>query len=231
MSSNLKKVVVIIGVVFIGWILILFLSIDALFQGFYGWAGFCGGILAFVILVASLLLWKPDSGRDTTEINAVPRVFTYMYFIVALLANTLFCFMSHLKAPKIIPLVVNVLLTVAFVTVRMSISPYRDHVLRTASYTAEKTRGVVGLSAKLGENMGVAQDKAVKQRLKELKEQLDYSANVSQPFTADLEAIFFSQLDDISRALERHAPTEDVLEKIAAAQLTWNRRNGVSTMN
>lgn len=231
MSSSLKRLAVIIGIVFIGWILILFLSIDALFQGFYGRVGFCGGILAFVISMASLLLWKPESGRNTTEINAAARVFTGMYFTVAFLANTLFCFMSHVDAPKAVPLAVNVLFTAAFAAVRMYILPYRDRVLRTAAHTAEKTRGVAGLSAKLGEIAGAAQDAAVRQRLRELKEQLDYSANVSQPCTADLETMFSGQLLEISQAIDQHAPTEDVLEKIAAAQITWNRRNGVSAKN
>lgn len=231
MSGDIKKIGTILGMVFLGWILILFLSIDALLQGFYGRVGFCGGILAFVISMASLLLWRPEPGKNTTEINASARIFTYVYFTMAFLVNTLFCFMVHLNAPKAIPLAVNVLLTVAFVSLRMYILPYRNRVLYAAAYTAEKTRGVVELSAKLGEIMGAAQEAAVKQRLRELKEQLDFSVNVSQPFTTDLEAMFFNQLGDISQAIDQHAPTGDVLEKISAAQLTWNRRNGTSAVN
>lgn len=231
MNGSIKKIVMILGIVFLGWLLVLFLSIDALLQGFYGRVGFCGGVLAFVISIVSLLLWRHEPGKNTTEINVTPRIFTYGYFIVAFLANTLFCFMAHLNAPKAIPLAVNVLLTAAFVSVRMDLLPYRNRVLHTAAHTAEKTCGVMELSAKLGEIMGTAEDATVKQGLRKLKEQLDYSVNVSQPFTADLEALFFNQLGDISLAIDQHAPVGDVLEKIAAAQLTWNRRNGASAVN
>lgn len=230
MNNNLKRLLVIIGMVFIGWILILAFSTVALFQGFYGVVGFCGGILAFGLLTASLLLWKSNPERDMTEVNATLPVYTGTYFILAFSANTVFCFMSHLDAPRIIPLAVNALLTIAFVTVRMFILPYRDRVSHTVSRTAEKTRGVVRLSAKLGEIMGGTQDEAVKQQLRELKEQLDYSTNVSQPFTADLEAVLFDQLCDISNAIDQHIPAEDVLKKIDATQITWKKRNGASYM-
>lgn len=231
MNSNLKRFLVIIGMVFIAWILILAFSTAALFHSFYGVVGFCGSILAFVLSTASLLLWKADPERDTAEVNAALPVYTGTYFILAFIANTVFCFMSHLDAPRIIPLVVNALLTIAFVTVRMFILPYRDRVSRTVLHTAEKTRGAVRLSAKLSEIMGMAQDEAVKQRLRELKEQLDYSTNVSQPFTADLEAVFFGQLCDISNAIDQHAPSEDVLKRIDATWITWKKRNGASSMN
>lgn len=231
MNSNLKRFFIIIGMVFIAWILILAFSTDALFRSFYGVVGFCGGILAFGLSTASLLLWKPHPGRDMTEVNAAVPIYTGTYFILAVGANTAFCFMSHSYAPRIIPLVVNALLTIAFVTVRMFILPYRERVSRTVLRTAGKAQGVVRLSAKLGEIMGGTQDEAVKQRLRELKEQLDYSTNVSQPFAEELEAVFFDQLCDISNAIDQHIPAEDVLKKIDATWITWKKRNGASFMS
>lgn len=231
MNNTLKRISVITILVFVAWILILFFATDALFQNFYGQVGFCGGILAFVLSAASLVLWKPNPGRDTTEIDATPLIFTGVYFVVALLANTLFCFTGSLNALKPIPIAVNALLIIVFVAVRIFVLPYRDRVSHTAARTAEKTRGAVRASAKLGELMGMTQDAAVKQQLSALMEQLSFSNNVSQSFSADLETLFFDQLCDIGSALERQAPTEDVLKMINAAQNTWRKRNGSAFTN
>lgn len=231
MNRMLKRLSIIFGTIFIGWVLLLAFSTDYLFYGFYGWAGFCGSVLAFGLSAASMLLWEPDGGRDTTEINAAPLVYTSTYFIAMLVANTVFCFLTYANYPKVIPIAVNLLLTVAFVTVRVFILPYRNRVLQTTAHAAEKTRGVVELSSKLGQMLGAVQDDAVKKRLKELKEQLDYSTNVSQPFTADLEERFFNQLCELSNAIDKNVPAEEVLKKIDAAQITWKKRNGASSMN
>ena len=231
MNTIYKRLSVIFGMIFVAWMLILAIATDFLFYGFYGWVGFWGGIAAFGFSAASLLLWRPDTGRDTTEINAIPLVFTSVYFIAMLLANTVFCFLTYMNYPRVIPVVVNLVLTVAFVSVRMFVAPYRDRVSHTAARVAEKTRGVVGLSSKLGDIMGMAQDGAVKQQLGKLKEQLDYSTNVTQPLTADFENSFFHQLCEIANAIDQNMPTEDVLSKIKAAQMIWKRRNGASSAN
>lgn len=231
MHDFLKKTFVILGMVFVVWVLILIWAIDVLFQGFYGWAGFCGGILAFGLSALSLALWKTDGDRDTTEISAIPQIFTSVYFTAALVANTVFCFLAYREFPRVIPIAVNAVLTIAFVAVRMFVLPYRNRVLRTAARTAEKTCGTIRLSAKLGELMAITQDAAVNQQLRDLKERLDYSTNVSQAFTEDLETLFFDQLCDISNAMDQHDPVEDVLRKIEEAQRTWKMRNGASFTN
>jgi len=229
MNNIIKKVSIIIGMVFIAWVLIAGFSIGTMFQGFYGLTCFFGVILAFAVSMASLLLWKTDNGRDTTEINAIPLVFTSVYFGASVLANTVFLLLAYLGFPRIIPLVINALMTIVFVSARMFVLPYRDRVSHTTTHTAEKMRSIVGLSARVSEIMGSARDKEVKQRLRKLKEQLDYSTSISQPVTADLEALLFHQLDEISNAIAQSMPAEDVLNKIDAAQMTWSRRNGASS--
>lgn len=231
MSYPLKKLLIILGMIFIAWVLFITVSVHTLFQTSYGWFSFCGGILSFILSAISMLLWKSDTNRDTTEINSIPLIFTSVYFAVTLLSNTVFCFLCNENYSLSVPIAVNALLTIVFVAVRMFVLPYRNRVLRTAAHTTEKTRGVIELSAKLGEILGIAQDETVKQRLMALKEQLDYSTNVSQPFTVDIEALFFNQLCDILTAIEQQAPAEDVLAKIDAAQITWKRRNGASSVN
>ena len=84
MNSTLKKLSVILGMIFIAWTLILVVSINALFDDFYGWFGFACGVLTFILSIASMLLWKPDTMRDTTEINALPLVFTSIFFVYEL---------------------------------------------------------------------------------------------------------------------------------------------------
>lgn len=230
MNDIKKRLSVIYGVILAAWILILILAIDFSHYAFYGYVGISGGILASIVAAGSILLWKQDYNPDTTESNAVTLVVTIGYFILSLGANTVFCFLAYLDRPRILPISVNASLLIIFVAFRGFSSPHKNRVIQTAAHTANRTHHVSTLSSMLGELVGMAQEESVKSRLTRLKEQLDYSSNISQNMTEELEAQFQSQLTVIGEALTQNAPAERILTEIDAAEKTWKKRNGVSSM-
>jgi hypothetical protein len=85
------------------------------------------------------------------------------------------------------------------------------------------------ISYQLAGILGSAKDDKVRSRLHSLKEKVDYSTNVSQPFTVDVENRFRDQLSDISKAIIKNETPEEILPLIDAAEQTWERRNSFSS--
>ena len=228
MNDFMRKFSIIGGLFFVAWILIILVTVNFMLAGFYAWAGIIGGIIAFVIAFLSIIFWKHKEGRDITEINMIPAYVTCMYLVITVIINTVFCFMAYLNYPKAIPLAVNAALLIGFTSIRLFTAPYREHVARTAEHTAEKVYNVNTLSAQLGELISMAKDEMVVKKLKKLKEQLDYSSNVSQTCTEDLENIFRNHLNEIGCSLTRNETPDKVMPKIDAAEQIWKRRNSIS---
>lgn len=231
MKKLLISLSAILSAVFLSWFTIIFICIGSLFNSFYGITGFCGGIVALIVSLISILLWKYDTDRNTTEINGLTLVFTSLYFIIMLIVNGRFCFLTYSNCPKVLPVTTDFVITLLFIVIRIFILPYRDRVLRTTKSASEKTFNVSVISRKIASIINTSEDNSIKCELNKLKEEIDYSTNISQNSTSYLEHDFYDKLNQISYAINHGKSSEDILKLISEAKTLWNERNGASAAN
>ena len=229
MNNTHKKLLIICSLIMAAWIAVILLKVDISSAGFYIWAGVIGSVIAFIVMCLAMYFWDCGNSRDTAEIDMLPFFVSLFYFVAALIFNSIFIAIADDDYSKAIPVAVNAVLLIIFIGYYMFLGTYKERVAKTAAHTADKVHNVGEISYQLAGILGSAKDDKVRSRLHSLKEKVDYSTNVSQPFTVDVENRFRDQLSDISKAIIKNETPEEILPLIDAAEQTWERRNSFSS--
>lgn len=188
-KDSIKKSSIIELLLFIGWCLVVLVFADYDRAGFYFWGGFCFGVISFVVAGVSLLLIKITNNKNTTEINYIPVYYTSVYLLVSLIINTLFVFLVTGKY-NIILVVLNLVVLVAFISIRLYTSDYITRVDRQTRYSADKISPISSISTQLATLLSITTDSDIKKQLHKLREMVDYSSNVSQAFLENSQNLF-----------------------------------------
>lgn len=215
---------------FISWCIIVLVFADYEKAGFYFWGGFGFGFLSFIIAGVSLVLIRVKDNRNVIEISYTPVYFTTIYLVISIVINTYFSFQASGKY-NVILVMLNLLILIAFISIRLYTDDFVSRVDEQTKYSVEKIRPVTSSSSQLAIMLSLTSDTDIKKQLLKLKEIVDYSSNVSQDFSEDIQNLFLLQLNQIQSLIVEHKDQDEINKKIQEAIVTWKTRNSlVSTI-
>ncbi len=225
-NNNIKKIMLIEILMFLAWCAVILIFADYDKAGFYFWGGFSFGILSFIIVAISLYLTDIKANRNTTEISYIPVYFTIIYLFFSLVINTYFIFRLSGKF-NVVLMSLNGFILVLFTAVRLFTDQYVSRVEYQTSHITEKIRPISAISSQLASILSLTTNSNTKRELHILKETVDYSSNISQKFSEDLQKEFELQLNQIQTMIIENKDQDEINKKIQEATQTWKYRNSV----
>lgn len=189
--------------------------------------GLTFGILAAVLSVVYLIVFKRYPGSSAVETGALSVFFTIIYFAAALLANTVFIFCGRGEFNRFL-VCANLLINVIFVILVLYAEKDTRRLTDQLERTAEKTAARGNLSVILGELLAEAKDEQVRAALYRLKEAVDYSSNITTAGTADYEEQMEALLTDLKDLIANGGSPEETLSGIREAESLWKSRNSAA---
>ena len=228
MKNSIKKLAIIELLVFIGWCSVVLIFADYDRAGFYFWGGFSFGVISFIAAGVSLLLIKTLDNENTTEINYIPVYYTSIFLFITTSINTYFAFRGTGKY-NIVLVVLNLVILIGFIAIRLDTDDYAKRVDKQTKHSAEKIKPVTSISSQMSALISATTDPDIKKQLHKLKENVDYSSNVSQKFLEDPQNLFLLQLNQIQDMIVNHKNKDEINMKIQEATVTWNTRNSLAS--
>lgn len=230
MNTSSKKFMIVSGLITAAWVLVMITFLRVLAAGSFGILAVVGGIVAFVVASVSVSNWEKGAIRspDLTEINALGYIFSSVYLGAALIINAILCAIGigHLFSPMI-PVAVNLVLLAIQIGMTAYLPHYQQRTAYVTGHAAEKINPYVQISAKLSSLIALSDNERVKMALRKLKEQVDYSSNVSNNYTKESENNFFQELLRIQDKIENEDSEEEIMRSISKADRLWKSRNSI----
>ena len=202
------------------------------FHAVLGLEWLCLGSIACVgVAVAAaelyLLVLRKDPGPQAAEPGALGVIFTVIYTIIALLLNTILVIKGYGNFNWLL-VVLNLAALAGYIILVLWVDQSSAQLEKKLEKVEQKTAPSVNLGRKLGELVAITTDEEVRSRLLKLKEAVDYSTNISTQATADREAQFAAQLDEIAQLTIARADKIIILGKLETAEMLWKMRNATS---
>lgn len=221
-----SKLTILTMMVMLAWLIITFIFAVDRFHSVNFWCAIGFGVLAFVITIVSYLMILPKETIDIIEINAIPVVVTYIYLGAALVLNTIALFSVSLISLKFL-VAFNIVFIVVFVSFRIFTNSYGRRIHSDVRITEEKKKPVILVKTRMSDLIAQNVDNDLKKAFMELKELVDYSDNLSNSQTANIEELFCAQISDIIYSLKSNESKEVILSKVENAKITWKSRNTI----
>ncbi|RKM55291.1 hypothetical protein D6853_11270 [Butyrivibrio sp. X503] len=213
----------------LAWIICGLVCADYKVFSLYYWLAFGFGLLILIVVSIANALLKSGS-TATYEVNSLPAVYSFAYLLIGLLFNIIFM-VQPFVAYKNVLIIVNVILLLLYVLAVSFSARYADRVAGQLDLTAAKTANMAEIASLLARLLSQAKDEEVRKKLYSFKEKVDYSTNISQGFTADLEEELIESLRNIGRGLDEGISKEQILSKIDNAEQIFGMRNAkISTV-
>lgn len=210
------------------WCIVILVFMDHSDAGFYYWGGFSFGLAAFIIVALSSYLVRYHANQNTTEITMIPTFVSVTFVVFSTVFNFIFVYLKDGEYEAAI-VVVNVLAIMVYLIVVYYLTRYAARVTETADRIAGKTMQFGKIKTEIAGVLALCSDDDIKKKVLGLKQQIDYSNNLSQEAVAGDEAALYSQIQDIEDLLKNKAEKSAVLSKITEAEETLQIRNSKLT--
>lgn len=187
------------------------------------WIAFVFGLIGIAAVELSMYL-KVRGNGSTLEIGAVSIIYAAVFTIISLVLNLFFAFMpKHELAPVFV--IVNLIVLLMYGILVYYSNKSLKRVNELTEYSADRMGDVTNISRLLATLMSITVDETVKQELRKLKEKVDYSNNVFQNFSKELEDTFLQKIQEIQDDIADGVENDIVVSKIKDASATWSARN------
>ena len=227
-SFTRKTLSISIALIGIIWLIAMFVF-ASLFGGEFEYLGsMIGGVVSVSISLLYLLFFRQPSGRQATEVGAVPIYYTVLYLAVTLILNTVLMFL-HMGGLSLVLLLLNAGLTVGYVIVLLYSEKDTYRITAQVARTEQKLVSTGIIAQKLGMLISATEDSEIKKQLLKLKENVDYSSNISTSVTYDSEQKMILLLDDILQLTTENSDPAIIKDKIRQAEVTWKTRSSVAS--
>ena len=223
-TSILGITLAIVGAV---WMLAVVLSHLFLKLPWLCWGSIAGVAVAVGAAEIYLLVLRKDPGSQAAEQGALGAIFTVIYLIIALLANTLLLVTGYGYFSWLL-IVVNIAILAGYIILVMWTDQASKRLEKQLETVEKKTAPNTHIARKLGELLAITQDDEIRGRLLKLKEAVDYSTNISTQATADREMQMGAQLDETAQLTIARADRLIILGKVETAEMLWKMRNATS---
>lgn len=188
----------------------------------------CMELVCVILAVAYLRLFHFQPDAQTVEAGSISIVITALYLVATAIANGI-CVLTG-RGYFHTGLVVENLI---FVTVYFIAILFAEKYVRSLADQAEnlshKTSPYLAISAKIGVLAATAKDEAIRIQLLQLKEQVDYSTDITTAATAEAEREMSSLLDTVAEQIAEGEEPSLISEKIQQAQTCWRKRCGIAS--
>ncbi|MBR5968985.1 MAG: hypothetical protein IK016_01420 [Lachnospiraceae bacterium] len=187
------------------------------------------GLLSFGVAIASVFFVSGRRRRNLTEVRALPVLFSAVYLLIALIVNAVF--LLNMGDSQIrMQIIINTVLLAFFAVIFIGSGEYLRHVEVQTEKVIEKTGQLSDISMRLGSIISLSKDEEIKRRVLSLKEKVDYSGNITQSKTADLQNEFGALLMRIEETVQVSGSSEKVSALIDEAERIWSARNAVAAV-
>ena len=201
--------------------LILFLTVDdARLSSSVFWLGWTFAFPVNLVIAAAICIWSAK-GDALVKLPAV-EVVRYVGFAVYLVLGLVFMYLPIEK--MIVPLVIEIVVTVAYLIVGMFVLYGVSYIGGNQKKTKAKVMYIRMLQSDVEACLIKATDPAVKTSLSTLSESIRFSDPMSHPSLSGVEGELSTTVYAISSALD-NGDTEGVLELISRATELLENRN------
>lgn len=205
------------------WIIAFLIYQDSPDAGDSYWIAFVFGLIGLVATEISMVL-RSKSNSSTLEIGAISIVYTVIFAITNLILNVIFS-LSKKNELALVFVIINLAVLLVYAVLIYYSNKYVLRVNGLTDYSADKMVSVSEISKQLAILINMSSDNEVVTELKKLKENIDYSNNVSQNFSRDQEKIFLQKIHSLQNDIADGAEKDIVVSKIRDASVTWGLRN------
>lgn len=228
MSKQTIKLLILNVAVLLVWLISVLIFTDFSSVGFSYKCGIIFAIIAVIVASISITMIRPETNINLIEINSIPVVTTYGYMVLALIINTFFVIANNMGNNRI-PVAVNLILLVAFVAFRIFTNSYGEQVDSQVAEVTEKLSSYKDIRNLMGDLLNCVEDPDIKKAVVSLKQQVDFSGNLSNDNVYDIETMFISNIEGIIAKISAGSDKEDILNSIKEADGLWKKRNIKST--
>ncbi len=211
-------------IVAIIWSTIMFLVIKDNANEDIFWIGYGFGMLAFVLTALYSALIGERVNRNVSDIRFIQYYFSMWFLVISVLYNTVAVFSDAEKAARNM-VIWNLIFIAGFFLTVLYISSYIARVTALTTNVTNRMQNSINVSAKLGGLVAVATNPEIRDRLLKLKQNVDYSSNMTQASSYEVEMQFGAALDEIQGLMFNGTDTETIIKKIDGATSLWFLRN------
>lgn len=226
-KSNIGKMMLLELLLFIGWCAAVVLLTNFALCGFNFWFAFGATIFSFVVACISFITIKMNVNHNLTEAAGIPVILTDIYLIGSIVFNGIFIFGLYVFFSKLL-VICNIMWCIVFVAMRIFTGNYTDRLDKQTSYASQNLANVSSIASTLALLLGNDMEPDVRKKILKLKENVDYSNNITNGQNAGFQNKFLSVLNQIESLIKGNASEEDIIKAIDEAENIWKSRNGIS---
>lgn len=221
-----KLSLIIIGVIFALWNLIVFTCFKFKTAQAPFWFSYAFVTISFVVscVVALLIVMK----KGDTLNNLVPFYsMTYLYLIVTFVLNNIFMMFSGIKS-VLVPVLPNAVIIVAFVIVFVMVYMGASHIKEHGNYVASKVSNIKEMAYSINALTYKTSDSKVKSKLTALRDKVRISDPLSGERAVEIEEEIKAQIETISSLICTEADSTTIIGAIDDAYNMVKLRNGLA---
>ena len=188
------------------------------------WIGFIAGVLGIIAATILTVLIPMKMNDSITEINSIHSLIGFGYVFIVLVINIVCMLLNNSNVIIAILITSNVILLAAYIYFAYLASHSAMSIAKKVELISEKTNNTAVFSMMLASFISIAQDQEVKAKVYTLKQKVDYSSNVSQSFTKELEEEFERALQTVGDDIKQGKGKDETISDIEYAERIWNDR-------
>lgn len=225
--TNRNLLVAAIGALGAIWCLAVFAATDHFMPLFLYIGSLTFVIAAVALAILYLTVLRRSPGRQAAEPGALPVLFTLAYVVAIMGSNTVLVFLGRGSFNKF-SILCNAAINAVYILLILWAEKDNQRLSAQLERTERKLSGPVAISAKLGEILGLTEDRQLREQLLKLKEAVDYSTNITTGATFERERQMERQLDELRALIVGREEPSAIQNKLHEVELTWKTRGSAA---
>ena len=220
-----KLSLIIIGVIFGLWNLIVFTCFKFKTAQTPFWISYAFVTIAFIVTCLTALLVTMKKG-DTLNTMLPFYSTTYTYLIATFILNNIFMMFSGIKS-VLVPILPNAVIIVAFVIIFVMVYMGASHIKGHGNYVASKVSNIKAMAYSVNALTYKTSDANVKIKLTALRDKIKISDPLSGEKAAEMEEEIKAQIETIGSLIDENAESATIIGAINDAVNMIKLRNGM----
>lgn len=234
-ANSMLLVEILVGTV---WLIAMLLFVDFENAESVIWESIAFGFAAFVGCGFVIAYFAKRARSELVEVAFTPITSTWIYLSAMMLFNgfpVLFAYYTGgnmlqyglFELNLSVSLTINLILTAVYAASVIMSGRYYAMVSSNLEESSGRTNNCKIISTKLSVIINECKDKDVQEKLKEFKEKVDYSSNVTSNKAKETEERLILKLDVISNLLRTNAEKEALFSEVEELICLWKNRNSI----
>ena len=220
-----KLSLIIIGVIFALWNLIVFTCFKFKTARAPFWISYVFVTISFIVVAAVAMLVTMKKG-DTLNTLLPFYSTTFTYLIATFVLNNIFMMFSQISN-VIVPILPNAIIIVAFVIVFVMVYMGASHIRQHGTYVAAKVSNIKEMAYSVNALTYKTSDAGVKSKLVALRDKIKISDALSGERAVEIEQEIKAQIETISSLISENVDSATIIGAIDDAYNLVKLRNGL----